>query len=45
MLQQCPLLKVAIAVSSTLKEEVPALERTRRKEESLNTSGAQRLIV
>ena len=45
MLQQRPLLKVTISMPATLKEEVPTLQCTCRKEESFNTSGAQRLIV
>ncbi len=45
MLQERPLLKVAISMPSTLKEEVPTLQCTCRKEESFNTSGTQRLIV
>jgi hypothetical protein len=45
VLQERPLLKVAISMSATLEEEVPALECTCRKKESFNTSGAQRLIV
>jgi hypothetical protein len=45
MLQERPLLKVTISMPATLEEEVPTLQCTGRKEESFNTSGAQRLIV
>jgi hypothetical protein len=45
VLQKRPLLKVAIAVSSALQEEMPALQRASRKEEPLNTARAHHLVV
>jgi hypothetical protein len=45
MLQQRPLLKVAITVPATLQQKVSALQCASGKEESFNSSCAQRLVV